>query len=71
MKQKSTGPVAHLKKFAKRTKKLHTELTLQQIQHSLAQHLGFRKWEELVLAPTAQLQDRINEVGTIEFFIRK
>lgn len=56
---KVTGPLGYIKRTAKRIKKNHPHITLMQVQHDLANYLGFKKWGDLIKAETYELQRRI------------
>lgn len=57
---KATGPLGHVKRKAKNIKKRHPYIPLMTVQHDLACHLGFKKWDELILASPIELQKRID-----------
>lgn len=44
-----------IKRHAKRIKKKHSHIPLMQVQHDLAKYLGFKKWGDLLLASSEQL----------------
>lgn len=56
---KSTGPLGHVKRTAKRIKKKYPHVPLMAVQHDLARYLGFSKWGSMLEASPIELQKQI------------
>ncbi len=55
------GPLGHIKRTAKRIKKKHSHIPLMEIQHDLAEYLGFSNWKYMIDATDDELQERIDK----------
>lgn len=57
---KPQGPLGHIRRIAKRIKKRNYHMTLMEVQHDLAQYLGFKNWGDLIKCPGDKLQLHID-----------
>lgn len=61
MKMKLPSPLVHVKRTAKRIKNKYPHIKLGQVQHDLANYLGFQKWKNVIDATPIELQRRIDK----------
>lgn len=67
MKKTEPRTIRILKRKAKEIKKRGSDLPLMWIQHNMANHLGFRKWGDLLTAGEGLREQRIleNPIGDL------